>query len=105
SIMNGDSLTNTGINLKMVAVDHEFFKTYNIPLAAGRSFSKSIPTDDTHTFVINEAAARKIGWKSNEEGIDKDFQYGGTKGKLIGIVKDFHFESLHQEITPMVFFI
>jgi putative ABC transport system permease protein len=45
----------------------------------------------------------KLGWKSNDEGIDKDFQYGGTKGKLIGVVKDFHFESLHQEITPMVF--
>ena len=46
-----------------------------------------------------------MGWKSNEEGINKDFQYGGTKGKLIGVVKDFHFESLHQEITPMIFFI
>ena len=104
-IMKGDSLINSGVSLKYVTTDYEFFDTYNIKMAAGRSFSKSIPTDDSLAFIINEAAARKMGWKSNEEGINKDFQYGGTKGKLIGVVKDFHFESLHQEITPMIFFI
>jgi putative ABC transport system permease protein len=72
-------------------------------MAAGRNFSKSIPTDDTLAFIINEAAVEAIGWKTNEEGINTDFQYGGTKGKLIGVVKDFHFESLHQRVVPMVF--
>jgi putative ABC transport system permease protein len=105
SVMKGDSLVGTGVGLKYVAVDHEFFKTYDIQMAAGRAFSKNIPSDDSLAFVINEAAARKIGWATNEEAIDQDFLYGGTRGKLIGIVKDFHFESLHQEITPMVFFI
>ena len=105
SVMKGDSLVGSGVGLKYVAIDHEFFNTYDIKMAAGRPFSKDIPTDDSLAFIINEAAARKIGWKTNEEGIDTDFLYGGTKGKLIGIVKDFHFESLHQEITPMVFFI
>jgi len=47
---------------------------------------------------------RKYGWKTPEEGINKDYTYGGVKGKLIGVVKDFHFESLHQEIIPMIFF-
>jgi putative ABC transport system permease protein len=105
SVMKGDSLVSTGVGLKYVAIDHEFFKTYDIEMAAGRAFSKDIASDDSLAFVINEAAARKIGWATNEEAIDKDFLYGGTRGKLIGIVKDFHFESLHQEITPMVFFI
>lgn len=105
SIMIGDSLTNTGVGLKYVSVDYEFFPTYGIGIAAGRNFSKDVPTDDTLAFIVNETAAKKLGWKSNEEGIDKDFLYGGTKGKLIGVVKDFHFESLHQEITPMVFFV
>lgn len=105
SVMKGDSLVGTGVGLKYVAVDHEFFKTYGIQMAAGREFSRDIPSDDSLAFIINEAAARKIGWTTNEEGVDKDFLYGGTRGKLIGIVKDFHFESLHQEITPMVFFI
>ena len=105
SVMKGDSLVDSGVGPKYVAADHEFFDTYNIKIAAGRNFSKSIPTDDSLAFIINEAAVRKIGWKSNEEGLNGDFQYGGTKGKLIGVVKDFHFESLHQEITPMIFLI
>jgi putative ABC transport system permease protein len=74
-------------------------------MAAGRPFSKAIPTDDSLAFIINETAARKIGLEVSEAAINQDFLYGGVKGKLIGIVRDFHFESLHQEITPMSFFV
>ncbi|MBL7849273.1 MAG: ABC transporter permease [Cyclobacteriaceae bacterium] len=105
SIMKGDSLTATGVVLKMVVVDHEFFDTYGIAMAAGRPFSKAIPTDDSLAFIINETAARKIGLEVSEASINQDFLYGGVRGKLIGIVRDFHFESLHQEITPMSFFV
>ncbi len=101
--MKGDSLIDTGVNLKYVSVDQEFFDTYGVEVVAGRNFSKEIPTDDSLAYLINEAAVRAIGWKTNDEGIDKDFSYGGTKGKLIGVVKDFHFESLHQEVAPMIF--
>ncbi len=105
SVMKGDSLVPIAITLKYVATDYEFFNSYGIEMAAGRNFSRSIPTDDSLAFIINETAARKIGWATNEEAIDKDFVYGGVKGKLIGIVRDFHFESLHQEIVPMSFFV
>ncbi len=104
SILKGDSLFDSGIATKYVTTDHEFMNTYGITLVAGRWFSKEIPTDDSLAFVVNEAAVRKYGWRTPEEGINKDFVYGGTRGKLIGVVKDFHFESLHQEIIPMVFF-
>ncbi|MEQ1588342.1 MAG: FtsX-like permease family protein, partial [Cyclobacteriaceae bacterium] len=103
-ITKGDSLINSTVTTKFVVSDPEFFKTYGIEMAAGRDFSKSIPTDDSLAFIINETAAKNYGWKNMEDGLDKDFSYGGTKGKLIGIVKDFHFESLHQEIIPLVFF-
>ena len=105
SVMKGDSLMATGVNLKFVTADYEFFNTYGIEMAAGRNFSKAIPTDDSLAFIINETAARSIGFATNEEAIDQDFLYGGVKGKLIGIVKDFNFESLHQDIVPMSFFI
>ena len=105
SVMKGDSLMDSGIELKYVAADYEFFDTYGIKMAAGRNFSKAIPSDDSLAFIINEAAVKQIGWKSNEDGINGDFLYGGNKGKLIGVVKDFHFESLHEEIPPMIFFI
>jgi putative ABC transport system permease protein len=103
SVVKGDSLVQSTVGLKYVGADDQFFDTYGVEFAAGRNFSKSIPTDDTLAFIINEAAARAIGWKTNEEAIDTDFQYGGINGKLIGIVKDFHFESLHQRVVPMVF--
>jgi putative ABC transport system permease protein len=104
SIMKGDSLINSTVETKMVYADPEFFKTYNMMFAAGRDFDKAIKTDDSLAFIVNEAAVDKYGWKNAGEGIDKDFAYGGTKGKLIGVVKDFHFESLHQQIVPIVFF-
>lgn len=103
SIMKGDSLVATGVASKMISVDHEFFDTYGIPMAAGRNFSKTIPTDDSLAFIINETAAHRMEMNPIE-GIDKDFLYGGVRGKLIGVVKDFHFESLHQDYVPMVFF-
>jgi len=99
----GDSLVPISSELKQVRIDDQFFDTYGVSFAAGRNFSKAIPTDDSTAFIINEAAARVIGWKTNEEGINTDFAYGGTTGKLIGIVKDFHFESLHQRVVPMIF--
>lgn len=99
----GDSLVDTKITTKNVAVDDGFFPTYEVAFAAGRNFSKSVATDDSLGFIINETAAKAYGITSPEQGIDKDFSYGGTKGKLVGIVKDFHFESLHQDIIPIVF--
>ncbi|HEY3430231.1 MAG TPA: ABC transporter permease [Cyclobacteriaceae bacterium] len=103
AVVKGDSLTDTGVNLKYVSIDEEFFNTYGIEVVAGRNFSKEIRSDDSLAFVINEAAVQALRWKSNEEGIGKDFSYGGVRGKLIGVVNDFHFESLHQEVTPMIF--
>ncbi|HUS02007.1 MAG TPA: FtsX-like permease family protein, partial [Chitinophagaceae bacterium] len=56
-------------------------------------------------FLINEAAVSALGLKSSEEVIDKPFRYGGRQGKLVGVFNDFHFESLHQRILPLVFFV
>lgn len=102
-IMKGDSLVSVSMNLKTVAVDESFFDTYAIPVVAGRNFSRAITTDDSLAFIINEAAARELGWAEPGDAIDKDFVYADIRGKLIGVVKDFHFESLHQKIVPMIF--
>ncbi|NOT73919.1 MAG: FtsX-like permease family protein [Cyclobacteriaceae bacterium] len=104
SIVKGNSLVSTQVETKMVYTDPEFFKTFGVQFVAGRDFDKAIRTDDTSAFVINETAAREYGWNNPEDGINKDFNYGNRKGKLIGVVKDFHFESLHQRIIPIVFF-
>ena len=68
---------------------------------AGRNFSRTYGTD-TSNFILNQASVQAIGWKSPQEAIGKDFKYGSLKGKVIGVIRDFHFESLHQKIVPMV---
>ncbi len=101
----GDSLQNVGVRLAFIRVDHTFFDAYSIPFVAGRNFSKSVRSDDSLGYVLNEAAVRAMGVADPASLVDEEFSYGGIKGKIIGIVKDFHFESLHQAINPIVFFI
>ncbi len=102
-VEKGDSLASVDFAIRNVRTDFDFFDTYEIKLAAGRFFSRDIKTDDSIAYMLNESAVRKLGW-SNEEAIDKTFQYGDVKGKIIGVVKDFHMESLYEEIGPLVFF-
>lgn len=102
SVQKGDSLVATDIAMKDVRVDHDFFDTYKIRFASGRNFSKEIKTDDSLGFVINETAAKMVGW-TNEEAVGQVLQNGPVKGRVIGVVKDFHFESLHEPIVPVVF--
>lgn len=103
-IQFGDSLVNTNVVIKNIAVDQPFFETYQIPFVAGRNFSKEIKTDDSLAFILNESAVKMIGL-TPEQMLTKDFQYGGVRGRVIGVVKDFHFESLRETIVPMVFHI
>ncbi len=88
-----------------VHVDHEFLSSFEVPIKAGRDFDINLASDSTESFVLNESAIKAVGWKSNEEAIGKSFKYGMRQGKIIGVVQDFHFESLHQEIAPIVFMI
>ena len=74
-------------------------------MAAGRNFSRTMGTDAAQAFIINEAAARRIGWSKAEEAVGQAFEYGRRGGQIIGVVKDFHFESLHEEISPIVMYI
>jgi len=102
SILEGGSMQPLKVDLKYITTDYGFIPTYGMQMAAGRNFSKAYSTD-TNNYIINEAAVRTLGWKTAANAIGKDISYGGIKGKVIGIVKDFHFESLHQPIIPLLF--
>ncbi|MCW3087624.1 MAG: FtsX-like permease family protein [Sediminibacterium sp.] len=102
SVVEADSLQPVNTELKYLAIDHDFIPTYGIPMAAGRNYSRDFATD-TSNFVINEATVQVLGWKTPEKAIGKDLVYGGLRGKVIGVVQDFHFESLRQKIVPIVF--
>jgi putative ABC transport system permease protein len=98
---SADSLAPVNADIKFVSADYDFISTYGVKILAGRGFSRDFSLD-TAAFLINEAAAKVLGFKNNEEAIGKNFGYGNRRGKLIGVFNDFHFESLHQKITPLV---
>jgi putative ABC transport system permease protein len=101
----GGELTQLNVRIADIHVAHNFLDTYGIPLAAGRDFDYLRASDSTEAFILNEAAIREIGWTSSEEAIGKQFLYGGRRGFVTGVMEDFHFESLHQPIVPIVFLI
>ncbi|MGZ3763994.1 MAG: ABC transporter permease [Mucilaginibacter sp.] len=103
-VIEGGKSVPTKIELKYITTDHDFMTTYGMKLVAGRNFSRNFITD-TANYVINETAVQQLGWKTAQNAIGKDLIYGGTKGKIIGVVHDFHFESLHQNIIPLLFFL
>lgn len=86
-------------------VDFDFIETFDIQLLEGRNFSKVIQTDKGGAYILNEAAVKAIGWQNP---LGKMFKIDGVVdyfGSVIGVVKDFHFRSLHHTIDPMVLFI
>jgi putative ABC transport system permease protein len=103
STESGDSLRPVTADIKCVSVDHDFLKTYGIPLAAGRDYSRDYGTD-TSSFLLNVAATNVLGFKDPHGLVGKNFGYGGNKGKVIGIMNDFNFESMRQKIVPLILY-
>jgi len=101
-------ITNThgdlqGANLNFYVVDFDFFDHYGIRMAAGRSFSNKFGTDSSHALVINEAAARSLGYSDPSKAVGQKFSMWGENGVIIGIAKDFHYRSLQETIQPLAF--
>lgn len=80
-----------------MAVGDQFIETMKIQLLQGRDFSAGYGAD-TSNFIINEEAARVMKMK---DPVGKEFSYKQTKGKIIGLVKNFHALSLHDPIIPL----
>ena len=89
---------NSGIEFTWSKVGYDFTKTLNTQIARGRDFSKDFPTDSVG-YILNETALKITAYK---EPIGKPFTFWQKKGTIIGIIKDFHFNSLHEAIHPLV---
>lgn len=90
------------VQMNLLFVDYDFFKTYGIPLLAGRDFSKEITTDtDGKVALLNEAAMKAFGWNDPNAVVGKQFD-GFTGPEAIGVVMDFHFKSLHESVGPLM---
>ncbi|HEY4196666.1 MAG TPA: ABC transporter permease [Mucilaginibacter sp.] len=102
AVLEGGSLQPLKVDLKELTVDDGFIPTFGIRMAAGRNFSRDIKTD-SNKWIINETAVKTLGWKTPQKALGRQLKYGDVLGNVVGVAKDFHFESLHQEIVPMIF--
>ncbi|HZB13452.1 MAG TPA: ABC transporter permease [Chryseolinea sp.] len=109
---NGEEDGAHSVNFK--AVDRHYLETYNIKLAAGRWFNENdeknadldLPKEERRAvYVVNEAAARKLGFLNAEDMVGKNITTGirDIDAEVVGVLKDFHVSSLHKEIEPVVF--
>lgn len=98
---------NEAVNVKMNAVDYDFLKTIGIQTLAGRTFSRDFPGDSLSGLVMNETAIRLLGFASPQEAIGKTIVFeapdSAYRSPILGVVKDFNFESLQKPISPFAF--
>jgi putative ABC transport system permease protein len=81
--------------------DFDFVKTYGIPIVQGRDFSRSFASDSGGVFLINETAARRMGWGLDAVGRKIGFDTDDLR-EVVGVMKDFHYSSLKDPIGPLL---
>ena len=96
------------LNVRFMAVDAAYGETIGLELLEGRFFDEELKTDVESGFIVNEAFLKTVGWES---GLGKRVdmptrnsaqEWTWTVGKIVGVVKDFNFRSLHSQVSPMV---
>jgi putative ABC transport system permease protein len=83
----------------IAAVDHDYIETFKMEIIQGRDFSPEITSDASSSYIINEAAASAMGMDSP---VGEQLSVWGSRATIIGLVKNYHFESLHYEIMPLI---
>jgi putative ABC transport system permease protein len=92
--------------------DYDYLQTLGLRLVAGRDFSRDMATDETQAFIINETAVKELGFGTPEKAIGKNLSWKEwdptdslhpmKRGKVIGVVQDFHYKSLHEKLITSV---
>jgi putative ABC transport system permease protein len=99
--INNGSIKNE-VLWQRIHVDHDFCSTHGIEIVSGRDFDRQTAADTTN-FIVNETAIRQLGLRSSSDAIGLDVDYGnGLRGKVIGVMKDFHFKTLHSTVEPLI---
>jgi putative ABC transport system permease protein len=104
----GDSLdlvTDEGkkrVSVAMIYCDHDYVRTMGMEILEGRDFSREMVTDAKEAFLVNEAAVRVLGLA---KPLETRLEWDDMAGRVVGVVRDFQYQSLRQEIQPLVFHI
>jgi putative ABC transport system permease protein len=89
-------------NLDLYFVDFDYIDQFKIKMIAGRPFSKEfMSTDTSQAMLLNEEAIKMFGYSSPQQAIGRRFKQWGREGKIVGVMKDFHFRSLQEKIKPL----
>ncbi|MDX9846838.1 MAG: ABC transporter permease [Tenuifilaceae bacterium] len=98
------------IAVNLIACDFDYLKVLGVEIDQGRFFDPTLRTDSTQAFIINKTAERVYGW--SDAPIGKRIQFGirmdgsaNRDGGVVGVVKDFHYTSIHNPIEPFMFFV
>jgi len=98
-----------GILMNYIEADYNYVPALGIEIVQGRNFSADIVSDTANAAIINETAAKQLGWEnpvgktftSPDPGTDRS---EWETRKVVGVAKDFHLETLHREIGPLIIF-
>ncbi|HMV09251.1 MAG TPA: ABC transporter permease [Cyclobacteriaceae bacterium] len=85
----------------VIWVGHDFFKTFDLDIVAGRAYDETKNTEDSLALIVNEALVKQMGW-TNESAVGKPFDYNQYHGEIVGVVEDFNFVSKHKVIEPLI---
>ncbi|GHB54903.1 ABC transporter permease [Persicitalea jodogahamensis] len=103
--------TNTGMKdmaFKPASIDHDYLDAMGMKIVQGRGFSEKTLADTLNSVLVNEAAVKRMGWKEPLgkkimlDGLPQDGQNAPPTAKVVGVVKDFHQQSLYNPIEPLV---
>ncbi|MBC3785953.1 ABC transporter permease [Spirosoma utsteinense] len=92
----------TQLNFEYETINDNYLPLFKIPILTGRNFSTDFPSDSSQSVLVNETFVNVAGWKK-PIGQVVDFWFRNEKYTVIGVVKDYHYESLNQTIKPQLF--
>ncbi|MCP4724528.1 MAG: FtsX-like permease family protein, partial [bacterium] len=87
------------MSMEFTSVDYGYIETFGIDILQGRSFQEEFMDEEYYSLILNRKALDLTGYKSP---LGKLITFGRNQGKILGVVDDYHFESLHTEIKPMI---
>ncbi len=102
-IRKANDLPDTKNNYTYAYVDHDFIPTFKLTLRAGRNFSDNTAAEAA-TIIVNEAAVKQLGFAEARTAVDSFIWIGTKQFQIVGVVNDYHQESLRKEIRPVVYY-
>src|SRR5262249_54243580 len=87
---------------RIIAMDHDFIKSFGLEIIEGRAFSGDV-VNEHESVVMNESASRLMGFTKPEQAINDQIFFWGDTFKIVGVVKNYHQESLKKAFEPLIF--